>query len=256
MRIITALLLSSCCYGQMFPFPGPSNSGAGAVAGGITLVTHTTAKAPAGTKGTSSPAIDTSTATLLVCTVGDGNTAGGITETCSDSKTNTWHCLTQQLASSSSLNVICYAWDHGGSPLAVGSGHTFSVQASTASGYPSAEFMAFAGTRTASDPFDQQNGANSGVAAPSTLSTGSVTPTTNNQLIVTGFGYGSNTSTVSVSPGGFAISDQVPDDSVNSYSSAGAWLVETTATAQNPQWTLGSGASQLTATVATFKQAP
>src|SRR6516164_6555384 len=113
----------------------------------IALVNHTVITG-LGTDGGTSPAIDTTGATLLVISVGYYAAA---TKTVSDSYSNTWTPLTAQENSGDDGNRLWYALN----PV-VGTGHTFTI---TGSGvYLSACIAAFRGVANVT-PFDVQNGA-------------------------------------------------------------------------------------------------
>lgn len=202
------------------------------------------------TSPTTSSAVDTTGATLCVASFSDGVTTATYTPT--DSKGNTWHGLSIASAGSQGRTQLWYAWDHGGTPLSVGTGHTF-TGATTAGGNPFVVFTCYNGTQTSSDPFDQQSTGSTGISVATSLQPGSVTPATANQLLVTTVsGYVEPTGFTINS--GFTISAQSALVGGTNYAGAQAYLVETTATAQNPTWTLSSGVAQtMTATIATFK---
>ncbi len=100
-------------------------------------------------------------------------------------------------------------------------------------------------------PFDVENGAIQYVGT--TLQPGSVTPSENNELIVTGLGfYPSGVLSVNSS---FTISDQVNYVSSAAMGLGAAYLVQGTAGAVNPTWTDSTTATSLAAVIATFKAA-
>lgn len=91
--------------------------------------------------------------------------------------------------------------------------------------------------------------ATSAIANTTSLATGSVTPTENNELIVTGFVKDHN-ETPSIN-GGFAIAgigNYVPG---SNYMAALAYLIQTTAAAANPSWSWATNANA-GATIQTF----
>lgn len=222
---------------------------AGSLHGAITLLT--TRSFGIAVSPTTSSTVDTTGATLCVSSFSDGVTTATYTPT--DSKGNTWHPLTIASAGSQGRTQLWYAWDHGGSPLSVGAGHTF-TGATTAGGNPWVVFTCYGGTQTSSDPFDQQNTGTTAASVATSLQPGSVTPTSPNQLLVTAVSAYLEPIGFTISPGTFTITAQSGLAGGVNYAGGQAYLVETTATAQNPTWTLSSGAAQsMTAAIATFK---
>lgn len=207
----------------------------------IALVVSTRAVSADGTGAiVTTPGVDTTGATLLVVVVTDWPNTGpsGI----ADSKGNTWHALTSQ--TTTSRNRILYAWDHGGSALSVGSGHTVST---TSGNFQTINFLAFSGTRTSSDPLGQQNGT---TANASSVSPGSITPATNGEVVIAGLG-GDGSNTLSINSG-FTITDQDPFVGGAHFGGAAAYFVQSTAAAINPAWS-ASGAFNAAVTIASFK---
>lgn len=126
----------------------------------------------------------------------------------------------------------------------VGSGHTFTLNDL----YARIQVAAFSGAH-ASSPFDQQNGA---IGSGSPLSTGSITPGEDNELVIAGFGallkdYASVDS-------GFTTLDSAAYVSGIAMSGALAYKIQTTAAAVNPAFTSSSGA-YAAAAIASFKSA-
>lgn len=186
-----------------------------------------------------SSAIDTTGATLIIAEVAD--LAGALT-TFTDSKGNTWNALTTYTSSNSNSRLF---WS---SPSSVGSGHTFTATGSNS--FPSIAVTAWSGA--AASPFDQQNGnsASSGVVS---ISTGSVTPTQDNELIVAGIAANTvagNTFSINSS---LTIRAQIT--STNNISAGIATLVQTTAGAINPTWTAPAPFLDVGVSIATFKAA-
>jgi hypothetical protein len=106
--------------------------------------------------------------------------------------------------------------------------------------------LAFSGTQTSSDPFDQQNQATATIA---TLATGSVTPTTSGQLLVSAQHH--VIGDLGTIDSGFT---RIHVDSFVggvTYGGASAWK-EHTSGAINPSWTLSTSTLQA-AKIATFK---
>lgn len=195
-----------------------------------------------GNGGTSS-AIDTTGCDLLIVSVSSYDLTAN--PAVSDSKSNTWIPLTNHPVSGGDTTArIWYAKNP-----TVGSGHTFTVY-STGAIYCSVSVTGWSGAHLTA-PADQENGAgSSGVTA---ISTGSVTPSEGNELLIAAV-TADATGTFSID-GGFTIAGQV--DYVVGHSEAGAqaYLVQTSATAANPQWSRTGSATLMAAAIATFQAA-
>jgi hypothetical protein len=126
----------------------------------------------------------------------------------------------------------------------VGSGHTFKVSSSGLQ--PSVAVLAFSGVDAS--PFDQQNGSNASNFG-TTIQTGSVTPTTDNQVVIACYdGYSGDVSSIDSS---FTLTDHGPYAG-HSVAFGIAYLIQTSATAVNPTFTLGAS-NVNAAAIATFK---
>lgn len=195
----------------------------------IVLVASLTA-AP-GPSGGTTAAIDTTGATLLVVSL--ATYVGFGTPVLTDSKGNTWIGLTAQAAGSTGERLwYCL------SPV-VGTGHTFSVSGSNV--FPAIFVYAFSGVAS----YQTESGATGGVTSP--LASGSVTPTANGALVVTGRAA-SSTVTDSVSPAGFTLAS-LPYTAGVSVQGSAAYYVQPTAAAINPAWSwIGSSAENRVAT--------
>ena len=207
----------------------------------IALVSNT-GKGSTGGGSVTTDAIDTTGATLLVIVLGYFDS----TPTISDSKGNTWTALTNSDGPLSSNCQIFYV----ANPT-VGSGHTFTN--GTASSFSSILVSSWSGVATTT-PFDQQN-QNTGTAV-TTVTTGSITPGENNELVIAGLclrDIGVTGDTVTID-GGFTISNQVPGVGSNNLEGAMAYLVQTTAAAANPAWSW-TNSDSAAAAIASFKQA-
>ncbi len=134
-------------------------------------------------------------------------------------------------------NQICYAVN----PTPSGS------QTVTISGTVSAVvFAAFSGVDTSS-PFDQQNGFQN--CSGSTCPPGSITPSANNELVVSSLCWtdAGNSSIDS----GMTIIDQIPLVGGVNYGAVLAYIVQTSAGAINPTWTAPT--TTVATTIASFK---
>jgi len=189
-----------------------------------------------------SAGIDTTGASLLVAMCGRAQSVP--TTTASDSKGNTWSSLTAG-AGSNPESIIFYAVNP-----TVGTGHTFTVGSN--GGYAAAIVSAFTSVDT-STPFDQQNAAGAAGWNDGTAFPGSITPTVNNELVVS---CAAHQLTSNFSASGMTIIDRIPFNAGTGvfHGVTSAYVVQTTASAINPNWTVGvtwAGAMS----IASFKEA-
>lgn len=198
------------------------------------LVTHTTASAVAGGTATTS-AIDTSGANFIGICVADFG-VDSAADMISDSKVNTWSHVTSHTFGGNRSTTLFFSVNP-----TVGTGHTFSG----VGGYIAMMVSSWSNVATTS-PLDQQNG-NTG-SGVSTLTTGSVTPTVNKELLLACISTGN--SVLASIDNGFTITDLVTNGT--SENGGSAYLVQTTAGAINPQWSL-SVAGDSAAVIGTFK---
>jgi hypothetical protein len=193
----------------------------------ITLVSHTQIS---GATGGTTSGINTLGASLIVLNAAFLSSS---TPTPTDSLGNTWTPLTSQTYSATQYNQLFYCLNPN-----VGASHTFSTTGTTSA----LEVAAFSNVLG----FDVQNG-NQGIADP--ISTGSVSPTNNFSLVVSGINFGVAGST-SINTG-FTITDQNNFSAGVNYGGALAYLIQTVKGAVNPNWTLGGGGSATTIAVFT-----
>jgi hypothetical protein len=204
----------------------------------IALQSHATVSAAGATPATTA-AIDTSSANFLVIGATDYNHDSGI-DTITDSLDgfstttgNTWALAKDQ----STGSVNCAIW-YSANPV-VGASHQFRCVGN----YPGFFVAAFSGVAT-SGPLDQANG--NGVVGV-TIQSGSVTPSTANQLIV-------SLVAINVAEANFSIDWGFTTTDSGGLYGAMAYLVQGTAAAINPAWTLPASSS-CQAAIATFKAA-
>jgi hypothetical protein len=194
----------------------------------------------------SAPGIDTATTSAVNTTganlivIQASNYAVQAAPTITDNKSNTWTALTAQ-AGSVVRGTLYYCLNP-----TVGSGHTFTI--TSTGGYPSLSILAFSGVATTS-AFDVQNG--STASSSTTVAPGSITPSAANELVITG--VGTQSAAVSSVGSGFTIGSTA-NWSASQFGSSLAYLIQTTATAENPTWTM-SGSATLSAEIASFKAA-
>ena len=158
-----------------------------------------------------------------------------------DSKGNTYTKLTRSTISNAT-NTLFYCY--GGT---VGSGHTFTFAGTTT--YPSIQVIAI--SNIAAAPFDQQNG--NTAASPSTLTTGSITPSQANTVAVIGVAFETAAGTPTVNTSGFSTPVASAYDAGNSYGGAISYKVLTTADALNPEWAFSPSQTRAAARIANFK---
>lgn len=181
--------------------------------------------------GTTSPAIDTTGATLLVIVNSDFNF--GALSTPADSKSNTWTNRTSYNGGGAKMR-ISYAENP-----TVGTSHTFSCGGNS----NGIAVIALSGTKT-SAVYDVENGSGGGQA-------GSVTPSEDNEILIAGLDNNA-AATYSIDLG-FTIQEQRaynPGDNTMGFGLA--YLIQTTLAAKNPTW---SGGSPGASCIATFKAA-
>jgi hypothetical protein len=184
-------------------------------------------------------AIDTTGANLLVLCISwyDAETA----PTISDSKSNTWTPRTAYTgALGGSVSRIYYAEN----PGSVGGSHTFTATGATK--YASIGILAFSGAATAS-VYDGENGAT--LLSSATIQPGSVTPSVDNEVLVSCLGRVAAFTSVGSS---FVGELSVDYGGGTHFGLNVAYKIQTSAGAENPLWTCG-GAGTLSAAMAAFK---
>ena len=205
----------------------------------IALVANTKKQSTNGAAITTD-AIDTTGATLLVVAVSQFALAAG---TPSDSKSNTWVAGGSQNNSGNSIKMWYVT-----NPT-VGTGHTFTV--GVGNSYPSIFVVAFSGTDT-SAARDQENSA---AGSGTTIQPGSVTPTTNGQVLITGAAHDVGLSISYTIDSGFTITDQAPTVAAQAYGGGIAYLIQGSAASVNPTWTDSTSDGVHMAVIETFKAA-
>lgn len=187
--------------------------------------------------GGTSGSIDTTGADFIYYAV--AHDAAGV-PVVSDSKLNTWTALTAQ--THGAVEITPYYTENASS----GTSHTFTV---TGIGvYAAVAVQAFSGGTTTSA--DQTNGANN---FANTLATGSVTPSENNELVITPLGFNAAGTPTSIDSS-FTGLVEANFGSGNNYGVALAYLIQTAAAAVNPTWTR-TGTNGMAVRIDTFKAA-
>lgn len=181
--------------------------------------------------------IDTTGADLLVV-----STSGGA-ETLTDSKSNTWTPITAYgPGGATPVSELWYV--RGGS---VGAAHTFTANVG---GFSIVAVSAFSGS--AISPLDQETGGFTG-AGTTSRQNGLITPSENNELIVSMLSLSGDTSNTAIDSG-FTLTDSMDAIAFVEYGGAMAYIIQTTAAAVDPTWSWTSSQKNSGA-VATFKAA-
>lgn len=167
--------------------------------------------------------IDTTGATLIVLIM--HTFTGGISETPSDNKSNTWSLLTPQDSQAPGRTQICYCINP-----TVGAGHTFTIT-TTGGGFPSITVFA---TNLVSPSFDVENG--NVTASGTSLNSNNVTPSANGALVISGLTPDNAATTFTVSGGSLVIKETVPTSGGNNMNAVMAYEIQTTATLRSATW--------------------
>ena len=196
--------------------------------------------------------VSTAGATLIVMssasTGGTNSCTGTVSDTVGGSATgNIWNHLTLQ-ASTTATDCLWYSFSStGGAPLVVGATHVISHNLGT---FISIAAKAYGATQGgATNPFDVEAGANTGAGSAASLATGSITPTSNCELVFSGASLRSST-TYTSSP--LTIIDTIDWISATREGVGSADQIQTTATAVNNTWGM-AGAGQMAVTIASFR---
>jgi hypothetical protein len=239
-RILTSLGLflltvgsasaQSYFFGQNYRIP----------ANGIAFVAAVGASATGGAPTTVTTASMNNTgANFLSCAVSSYNsTASTVTDS---TNANSWSSLNSYTDSAGTYVQLWYAAN-----ATVSSSQTITASNSGANIYPSVACASFSGVATSS-AFDQQNGNN---ASSITVQPGSITPSGNGYLVLTGLSASSGSS-FSIN-GSYTVAAQEPYNSGAAMGAAMAYWIQSTATATNPTWTSNATAG-LAADIASFK---
>ena len=206
-----------------------------------TVAAHTCAAQPGGGDGTNlvSSGIDTSGATLIV--LYSAAYIGSSAVSVSDSKSNTWTGLTNLADSQQSR--LWYAYG-----ATVGASHTFTISTADTTLFNGALcVMAVSGNLVGGDPIDAQN-VNSNSSAL-TLTTGSVTPSLNNEIVITGFASAANNTAPAVDSG-LTLLDSLTGTGRPLVGLA--YITQGIAASINPTWTIDPAANNQ-ANIASFK---
>lgn len=180
--------------------------------------------------------IDTTGATLLVAVVSRANNSGTLT----DNKSNTWTALTTRSAGGFSVFTTAYHCIGG----TVGSGHTFTF--TTSLQFPAICVLSFSGV-SAVDGGD--TGSNE-LFPVTSIQPGSLTPSQDNCLLVTGFGFDAAAGSTPSINGGFTLAEFQAFNP--GFGTDTAYLIQTSAAAANPTWSW-TNSIDAAATMFTFR---
>jgi hypothetical protein len=194
--------------------------------------------------GGTSGAIDTTGADTLFAAV---VRLTGDSVTLTDAKSNSYGAPVRTQADTGGGGLVSIDFYRTATPATVGTGHTFSLSGGT---FAALGAMAWAGGATSA--IDDQENSTGGGGGATTISTGSITPGFPNTLVIAAV-VTSDSADPSTINGGFTIAVHL--GAGGTFGVGLAYLVQTTATAANPQWTFTSGATYAAATIANFKTA-
>lgn len=200
----------------------------------ITSVSVATAQSSGGAEIIAGSASQNTTgASLLTAVCGVYVALGATFPTIVDSRTNTWRYGTGVNGLSYGIR-IAYAYDHAGSPLSVGTFHTFNTTNNGNASYPACVFRSWAGTDTTAAVFVTQSpSGGQTTSASATLAPGSITPAVADLLLT---GHSQNTDAATTASG-FSATTQIGPSASNSVYAGDAYLIVVSAVATNPTWT-------------------
>jgi len=204
----------------------------------IALVAHGV-QGSTDSNGFTSSSIDTTGSNFLVVCLASQVFGTG---TISDSNSNTWTALTNQIGSFADRWCRVFYSEN----PTVGSGHTFTVTGTNI--FPTIAYASFSGVATSSS-FDVENGPGSTGYGTST-DTGTVTPSSTNELIVAGLNYDDNS--VSTVDSGFTTIDTISRSGFGFSGIHFAYIVETSIVAKDPTFSWSNN-DRAVAAIASFK---
>lgn len=202
------------------------------------LVANTIAGGTSGSVTTS--AIDTTGAGLIVIGLAYDDSPSRVV-ILTDSKGNEWRHI-RSVTQGATRSALFYTI-----PKSVGSGHTFSNI--NTNNFSSIAVQAFSGIAE-SITVDQISSNN---VSSTTLAPGSITPTIDNELVISHLAISGAGTPISID-GGFTETNEIDFSAGNYYGGAMAYLIQTTAAAANPTWTRTTS-NPMAATMASFKLA-
>lgn len=205
-------------------------------------VAHVLTHSSGGGDAPASAAIDTTGADLLVAAIAEFNSSVVVPV---DSQGNTWHPLTRRASAANNLGARLFWASCSGKTSAA---HTFHTSGSSGS-YPGMAVAAFSGS--SASPFDLEDSVGGASNSATSLQPGSITPSADNELVITGIVWGANISGISAS--GSTVTDTCPNDGTTEGVGL-AYAIQTTAAAYRPTWSWTTLA-EIAATSAAFRAA-
>lgn len=205
----------------------------------IASVSVVAARSTGGAEMTAVASQNTTGATLLTAVCGVYVALGATYSTVSDSKGNTWHYGTGVNGLSYGIR-IGYAYDHGGSALSVGAGHTFSTTNNGNTNFPACVFRSWSGTDTTSAVF-VGTGTQATTSASPTLAPGAITPAVGDLLLT---GHSQNTDSATTTNSGFSATTEIGPSGGNSVYIGDSYLIVVSAVSTNPLWTSATTGEQ------------
>lgn len=168
-----------------------------------------------------------------------------------DSSSNIWSSLTIQTTGGSPSNPVWGKLFYKIGP-AVSASQTFTIGAQVDTAC-TAYIQAWS-TTLSSGVIDVTNGAGGALGTTTTLQPGSITPTADGELLITGVGAYciTNCSTPTVSIGsGFTITDSTNSNAV--VDGGLAYLIQSSAAPINPTWSIGNTSGGIVSSIVAFK---
>lgn len=225
-----------------------SQQGSGAAAGGAetpTFVAHAVERYAGANSGATTAGINTTTADFIVIAV---TGYGASSWTVTDSQSNTWTAGTKYDATAQNPSVQLYYCTN----PTTNASHTFTLSGSAVYGRINA--AAFSGV-AATSPLETANSGTATVASGS-ISSGSVTPSLNNSLLIAAGGFGSATGPGFNGTPAFTALDESTGLGGSDYSTGFAYYVQATAASISSGWAWGAGSGDTVASITAFKPGP
>lgn len=218
----------------------PSGGGGG----GIALVAHTIVQCSSNCAtgaNIQSPSVNASTGNLAVVAVSTSQTTGCAAIVDTDG-VNTYTLLATYATAAGVQSKIYYTFGSFSSSVAW-------ICNGTSALFPSMAVEVFSGA--VASPADVNNGAQT--TAATTIATGSITPGANNEVVVSGGGFGATSVTVNCGACGLTITDQAPTVAATAYGVYIGYIVQTTATSVNYTWANGGTSSDWATFISAWK---
>ncbi len=212
-------------------------------------IAHAIGQSPDLTAAAVSGTMNATGATFLVAWVSQANLFPvGIATVTDSTSANSWTALAPQSGGATGDVAGCLFYTL--NPTVTSSMRVIATPGAANSGV-GISVSAYSGAKV-SGVFDQQNGTTSASTTVGTIQPGSVTPSEDSELVVTGFTGVSEAATIN---SGFTITDAAAVAPGAAYANAMAYKIQTSAAAVNPTWSVVTPQVAATA-IATFKASP